>query len=142
MLSKSYETVGIATNGRELTQMAIRHTPDLIVTELSMPLLNGLAAIHYLRKRGLRSKILVLTTHVDVGLAVLAFRVGASAFVLKTASGDEFTEAISVVKRSGHYLSAQFPGDLDALLAEAARHPLSKRVFRLTRHEREILQFV
>jgi len=142
MLSESYEIVGIATDGLELTELAIRHTPDLIVTELSMPRLSGLGAMHDLKKKGLRTKFLVLTTHTEVGIAALAFCVGASAFVLKTASSDELTEAISAMKCGGHYLSRQFPGDLDAVLAKAARRPLFDQGPHLSRHEREILRFV
>ena len=95
LLSPSYDVVGIATNGRELIELAMRLKPDLILTDLSMPVLNGLDAVQNLTAMGLRSKFVVLTMHADMSLAVLVFRAGASAFVLKTASGDELKEAIA-----------------------------------------------
>jgi DNA-binding NarL/FixJ family response regulator len=142
MLSPSYEIVGIAASGRELAELAMRYKPDLILTDSSMPLLNGLEAVQFLTEKGLRSKFVVLTMHRDVGLAVQVFRLGASAFVLKTASRDEFMEALEVVQRGGCYLSPQFPCDLVSLLAEAARRPASARGPHLTRRQREVLQLV
>ncbi len=123
MLSPAYEIVGIGTNGLELTELAVRFEPDLIVTGISMPVLNGLEALCVLRTKGLHSKVIVLTMHVDVNLAVEAFRSGASAFVLKTASLEEFRKALQVVQEGGCYLSSQLPSDLVTVLAEAASHP-------------------
>jgi len=142
LLSPSYDIVGIATNGRELTELALQFKPNLVLTDLSMPLLNGLDAIQGLTAMGLRSKFIVLTMHVDMSLAILVFRAGASAFVLKTAKGDELKEALQVVQRGGHYLSPQFPCDLVTVLAEAARRPASDRGPQLTRRQREVLQLV
>jgi DNA-binding NarL/FixJ family response regulator len=142
LLSPSHDIVGIATNGRELTELAVQFKPDLIVTDLTMPLLNGLDAMQNLKGARLRSKFIVLTMHVDVSLAVLVFRAGASAFVLKTASGDELKEALQIVQRGGYYLSPQFPCDLVTVLAEAARRPASDQRPQLTRRQREVLQLV
>src|ERR1700691_4125376 len=96
MLSPSYDVVGIAANGRELTQLAARYKPDLIMTDLSMPLLNGLDAMQTLVEMGLRSKFVVLTMHLDVNLAVQAFRAGASAFILKTTGADELKKPLQL----------------------------------------------
>jgi DNA-binding NarL/FixJ family response regulator len=123
MLSPAYEIVGIVTNGQELTELAVRLEPALIVTGISMPLLTGLEALRALKTMGLHSKVIVLTMHVDVSLAVDAFRSGASAFVLKTASLAEFEKALQVVQGGGCYLSSQLPSDLVTVLAEAASHP-------------------
>jgi DNA-binding NarL/FixJ family response regulator len=142
LLTTSYETVGIASNGRELTELALRYKPDLILTDLSMPLLNGLDAVQILTEKGLRSKFIVLTMHLDMNLAVQVFRAGASAFVLKTASGDELREALQIVHHGGHYLSPQFPCDLLTVLVEAARRPASDRGPHLTRRQREVLQLL
>ena len=142
MLCESYEIVSIASNGRELTELATLHKPDLILTDISMPLLNGLDAIQALTEGGVRSKFIVLTMHTDMSLAVQVFRAGASAFVLKMASSDEMKEALRVVYRGGYYLSPQFPGDLVTVLVEAARRPPSDRGPHFTRRQREVLQLV
>jgi DNA-binding NarL/FixJ family response regulator len=99
----------------------VRFKPDIIVTDHSMPLLNGLDALRTLASMGLSSKFIFLTTHRELSLAVEAFRSGASAFVLKTASSAEFREALDVVQGGGCYLSSQLPSDLVTVLADAAR---------------------
>jgi DNA-binding NarL/FixJ family response regulator len=142
MLSPLYDIVGIAMDGRELTEMAGRFKPDLILTDLSMPLLNGLDAVQNLAESNLRSRFVVLTMHLDVNLAVQAFRAGASGFILKTTSADELIKALQVVHEGGCYLSRQFPCDLVTVLAEAARRPAADRVPKLTRRQREVLQLV
>ena len=142
LLAADYDVVGIAANGRELTELAQKLKPNLVLTDLSMPLLNGLDAVQALAGKGLRTKFIVLTMHVDVSLAVLVFRAGASAFVLKTASGDELKEALKVVHSGGCYLSPQFPSDLVSVLAEAARRPLVDKAPQLTPRQREVLQLV
>jgi DNA-binding NarL/FixJ family response regulator len=142
LLKPSYVMVGIASNGRELIELASRHKPNLILTDLSMPLLNGLDAMQTLVGMGLRSKFVVLTMHLNVNLAVQVFRAGASAFVLKTTGGDELKKALQVVYRGGRYLSPQFSCDLVTVLAEAAPRPLSDRSPQLTRRKREVLQLV
>jgi len=120
LLSPLYEIVAIAENGQELVKLAAQHKPDLIVTDISMPVMTGLDAIQELSRQGSPAKFIVLTMHREVGLAVLAFRYGASAFLLKTGRGDELIEALSVVQEGRRFLSADFSQKLDDILAEAA----------------------
>jgi DNA-binding NarL/FixJ family response regulator len=142
LLGTSYDVVDIAANGRELSEMTVRYNPDVVLANLSMPLLNGLEALQTLSRMRLRSRFIVLTMQVDISVAVLVFRAGASAFLLKSAHTDELTDALQVVLRGGHYLSKQFPCDLITVLAEAARHPTSIRRPQLTRRQLEVLQLV
>ncbi|MGA7244082.1 MAG: response regulator transcription factor [Terracidiphilus sp.] len=143
LLSPFYNIVGIATNGKELIDMAVQYKPTLVLTDLSMPQMNGLDAIHTLIGMGVRSKFIFLTMHVDISLAVLVFRAGASAFVLKSASSDDLKEAINVVLGGGCYLSPQFPSDLVSVLAEAARRPMVDLATpQLTPRQREVLHLV
>jgi DNA-binding NarL/FixJ family response regulator len=141
LLSQSYEVVCTAANGHELLAMAREHTPDVVVADISMPLLNGLDALRLLRKAGVRSKFVILTMHADVSLAVEAFRAGASAYVLKQAAGKEINSAIDAVMRGRSYMSPSFPVDIVTVLAEAARRP-SDVGPTLTRRQREVLQLV
>ncbi len=140
LLSPAYDVVGIAANGREMTDMAMQHKPDLVVTDISMPLLNGLDAITTLTKLGLRSKFIIVTMNADVSVAIEAFRSGASALVMKTANSEELKEAVQIVHRGGCYLSPKFSCDLVTVLAEAARRPASDRTSRITPRQREVLQ--
>jgi DNA-binding NarL/FixJ family response regulator len=141
LLEQFYDVVGTAINGYELVSIAKELGPDVIVTEISMPLLNGIDALRLLKKSGVRSKFVILTMHMDMDLAVQAFRAGCSAYVLKVGSSEEIHVAVEAALHGRYYLSASFPVDLVAVLAEAARHPEEDRA-RLSRRQREVLQLV
>jgi DNA-binding NarL/FixJ family response regulator len=89
ILSQHYEVVATARNGHELVLLAKKCQPDVIITEISMGLLNAINALQLLRRADVKSKFVVLTMHLDVGLAVEAFRAGVSGYVLKLAGKDE-----------------------------------------------------
>lgn len=141
LLEQYYDVVATAANGYELVSMGKELNPDVIVAEISMPLLNGMDALRALKKSGVRSKFVVLTMHVDMGLAVQAFRTGASAYVLKLGSSDEIRAAVEAALHGRYYLSSAFPADLVTVLAEAARHS-DQDGARLSRRQREVLQLV
>lgn len=141
LLEQFYDVVATAANGYELIALGKEYSPDVIVTEISMPLLNGMDALRLLKKSGSRSKFVVLTMHLDMGLAVQAFRTGASAYVLKLGSSEEIHAAVEAALHGRYYLSAAFPVDLVTVLAEAARHS-DEDGARLSRRQREVLQLV
>jgi DNA-binding NarL/FixJ family response regulator len=141
LLDQFYEVVATAANGYELISLAKELSPDVIVTEISMPLLNGMDALRVLSKSGTRAKFVVLTMHLDMGLAVQAFRTGASAYVLKQGSSEDIHAAVEAALHGRYYLSAAFPADLVTVLAEAARHSEEDGA-RLSRRQREVLQLV
>lgn len=107
LLGQTYEVIGVVKDRRELIETAVRHKPDVILTDLAMPHITGLDAIPAIKQKGVKSKFVVLTMHGDLSLAVLVFRAGASAFLLKTARGEELKEALETVLRGGYYLSQE-----------------------------------
>ena len=141
LLSPTFEILRMVTDGRDLVAAANELAPEVIIADLSMPLLNGMEALRILRRAGIRSKFVVLTMHADVSVAAEAFRSGAIAYVLKQSSADEIHSAIAAALRGRTYLSASFPVDLVTLLAEAVRRP-SLGEPKLTRRQREVLQLV
>ncbi|HZQ92667.1 MAG TPA: response regulator transcription factor [Terriglobales bacterium] len=142
LLSPRCEVVGVATTGRELVEMVHATTPDVAITDVSMPLLNGLDAIRQIQRgSGIRTKFILLTMHADVSLVVEAFRAGASAYVLKHSASSELAVAIDSVLRGRAYVSPALPTDVLTVLAEAARHRSSEGS-KLTRRQREVLQLV
>src|ERR1035437_7125722 len=78
LLQDKFDLVGMVHDGRALLDAAEKLRPDVIVTDISMPLLNGLDAIRQIRERQPDTKLIVLTMHADTELAVDAFRKGAS----------------------------------------------------------------
>src|SRR5215475_4937629 len=99
MFRRDFEVVGVARDGRTMIEMAKETRPDVIVTDISMPNLNGVDAARMLRQDIPSIKILFLTMHSDLPLVGEAFRAGASGFVLKTCSLSEVVKAINSIAK-------------------------------------------
>ena len=83
LLEPEFEIAGAVEDGRAMLAAAKRSQPDVIVVDVSMPLLNGIEAVRQLKKSGSRAKVIFLTMHPDVSYAAKAFEAGASGYVLK-----------------------------------------------------------
>ena len=144
IVEPDYEVVGEARDGRELVASADKLRPDVIVADISMPMLNGLEAIRQLEKADLRAKIIFMTMHANVELAVHAFRLGASGYVLKHDASDELLRAMRDVLNGRFYVTPGIAKDVMMTLMEVQKSadgdggPWAK----LTRREREVLQLV
>jgi len=141
VLSPYFEIAGSAANGHELVFLARKFKPDVIVSEICMPELNLLDALKVIRKAGVKSRFIVLTSHTDVYLAIEAFRAGVAGYVMKHAGKEELIAAIRSVIDGRDFLSSRFPVDLVTLLSEAVRRPENGRP-NLTKRQREVLQLV
>ncbi|MFF0266090.1 response regulator [Kribbella sp. NPDC004536] len=89
-----FEVVGEAADGAEAIQLAAALRPDVILMDLQMPGMNGLDAISELAERGVRSRVLVLTTYDTDGYVVPAIEAGATGYLLKDAPRDELLRAV------------------------------------------------
>ncbi|MGZ0149806.1 response regulator [Kribbella sp. WER1] len=89
-----FEVVGQAGDGAEAIRLAESLQPDVILMDLQMPGVNGLDAISELAERGVRSRVLVLTTYDTDGYVVPAIEAGATGYLLKDAPRDELLRAV------------------------------------------------
>ena len=94
LLAADFDLVGLAFDGHQMVQDALALHPDVIVADISMPLLNGIDAIRRLRDSGCNAKVVLLTMHPDPAYLLRGIRAGASAYVLKHAAADELIVAI------------------------------------------------
>ncbi len=94
MIEAEFEVVGTASNGRTLIDAAMQLKPDVIVLDISMPMLNGLDAGRRLKQLLPAVKLVYVTMDQDVDLAAQALRLGASGYLLKSSSASELTKAI------------------------------------------------
>ncbi len=138
LLREDFELVGLARDGRELVELAIQTKPDVIVTDISMPLMNGTDAVRQLRSHGITAKVIVLTQHKDPQIAAEAFRAGVSGFLVKQAAGEELVTAIREVLQGRSYLTTLIAKDLISVLLDA-QSKTSEDKLNLTARQREIL---
>jgi DNA-binding NarL/FixJ family response regulator len=111
LLEETFEVVGAVINGHLLVEAAARLRPDVVVTDISMPGLNGLEALEQLKAARSDIKVVVLTMYADAALAAEAIRAGASAFVVKVFAADELETAINEVLQGRVYVSPDVPRD-------------------------------
>ena len=105
ILETDFEIVGKVGDGRSLVEAARNLEPEIIIADVSMPLLNGLDAAQEVKKAGSCAKIIFLTQHGYVPLARKAFRAGASAYLLKQSAAKELITAIREVTKGNCYVT-------------------------------------
>ncbi|MFM2216222.1 MAG: Transcriptional regulatory protein DegU [Planctomycetota bacterium] len=137
ILEPTYELVGIVENGRELVDQALALQPDVIVADITMPLLNGLDAMALLQRQDCRSKFVFLTMHKDVTYAAKALRQGAMGYVLKHSASEELLKALKAVFAGEKYVSGEIASGLEGR-EDAAEQIEDLRT--LTTRQREVLQ--
>ena len=106
------EVVGEARNGEEAIRQAHLLKPDLVVMDVSMPVLDGAAATLRLARELPELKVLVLTSHADRGYLTRLMEAGAAGYVLKRAATDELVRAIRMVAEGGTYVDPSLAGGL------------------------------
>jgi len=141
LLEEDYEVVGMVEDGRALIDAAQRLEPDVVVLDISMPLLNGLEAARQLRKLVPRSKLIFLTMHADPTYATEAFQVGACGFLLKRSAASELTQAIQAALKGQFYVTPVIAKDLLSPLVQTSPSSPPKGGT-LTPRQREVLQLV
>ena len=103
--SPEWEFCGEAENGQEAIHLAGELKPEIIIMDVSMPVLNGLEATRIIHNTMPSTKILLLTLHSSTELVRSAFRAGARGYVLKSDAEHELVKALNVVIGEGTYIS-------------------------------------
>ncbi|HMF97728.1 MAG TPA: response regulator transcription factor [Vicinamibacterales bacterium] len=137
LLADDCDIVGTVSNGQDLLTAAASLAPDVVVVDVTMPLLNGIDAARQLKLDHPEIRIIVLTMSEDRELAVDAFRAGASGYVLKRSAASELLAAITEVMKGRSYVTPLITEGLVGSMLGAAQPSIS-----LTEHQREIVQLV
>jgi DNA-binding NarL/FixJ family response regulator len=104
-LKKTFRVIGVVSDGRALVAEALRLRPDVIVADVTMPLLNGLDAARRIRVQAPNIKFIFLTMHEDPNLAAAALELGPIGFVLKHSTGQELLKAVDHVLHLKSYVT-------------------------------------
>lgn len=94
LLEPEFEVVGMVGNGQALIEEAIRLKPDIIISDISMPILDGIEAVDRLKKLGCTSRIVFLSVHSDIDFMTRCFSTGALEYVVKSRIASELVPAI------------------------------------------------
>jgi DNA-binding NarL/FixJ family response regulator len=135
------EVIGEAADGHELVQMVWKMHPEVVVSDIAMPNLNGIEATVQIHKRFPDVKVVILSMHSASPYVIRALRGGALGYLLKDDDIRDVIQAIRTVAQGARFLSAQVSElVIDALLSgKDATLDLEERI---TEREREILQMV
>lgn len=135
-LTDDIEVVGEAADGTEVVEMATALNPDVILLDLKLPRLDGLAALAGLADRGCTARVLVLTSVTDPASVMVAMRAGAAGFLYKDVDPDALVRAVRSV-HDGHTVLA--PEAAGSLLRSRGRAGAVAGLAALTGREREVL---
>jgi len=131
------EVIGEAGDGQAAVQRARELQPDVVVMDIGMPGLDGLAATRQILDSNPKTRILFLTQHENKEYILPALKLGAAGYVLKRAEGDELLTAIRMVSAGGTFLDPAIAG---ALVSEVSRDEKTADPFdSLSEREREVL---
>ena len=140
VLQPEFDVVATASDGLGLIDAVASRSPDVAVLDVGMPRLDGMAAATRLRESAPETRLVFLTMHSDSAMAAQALRMGASAYVLKSAAAAELTHAIREALEGRLYLSPGIhEGGIEKLLADLPE-PQTQR--RMTPREVEVVQLL
>ncbi len=140
LLEPEFEVASIVNDGRALLSAAAELKPDVIIVDISMPLLNGLDAGEQVKKALPATKLVYLTMSLNAEIAAEAFRRGASGYLPKNAAASELVTAVRDVLRGKSYLSPLITKDTVAFLLRSGKSPTWQP--RITKRQREVLQLL
>jgi len=139
VIEPKYDVLGMVTDGRALVEAALRLRPDLIILDITMPLLNGINAAREIKNGLPEMKLLFVTMHASPIYLQAALDVGATGYVLKSSAREEILTAIEKVLKGELFVT---PSVCPKSLEEGADPARVATSLRLSPREREILQLV
>jgi two-component system response regulator NreC len=138
-----FKVVADASNGRETVALAEEHTPDVVVLDIAMPILNGIEAARQISGKQPKIAIVFLSMHSDEGYVLKALKAGARAYLLKDSAEYDLISAIEAVQDG----KAFFSPAISKMLVEDYMRQMQERGIEdsyemLTTREREIFQLL
>jgi DNA-binding NarL/FixJ family response regulator len=106
LLDPAFDVVGRVSDGDALVREALKLNPDVIITDISMPVLSGIDAVRKLRQVGSRAEVMFLTIHSGADFVRLCLSVGAKAYVVKSQLDNELLPALRQIIAGRSYISA------------------------------------
>jgi DNA-binding NarL/FixJ family response regulator len=140
LIEPEFEVVGTFNDGKALVEAVPRLNPNVVVLDIGMPTMNGLNAGQRLKQMMPMVKLVYLTMNHDPDVAGEAFRLGASAFVLKNSAATELLQAIRKVVRGGYYVTPLMTKGMEGSVVQYFKQRKTK--YPLTLRQKEVLQLL
>jgi DNA-binding NarL/FixJ family response regulator len=140
LLEPQYEVIGCVSDGRALLKTALELKPDVVLLDIAMPLLNGLDAGRELKQAMPEIKLIFVTMNPDSDIAIAAFSIGASGYLLKNSQATELLQAVHDAVRGISYVTPQIRQAMDEIFIRDPR--AVNRPKHLTNRQREVLQML
>jgi|SRR5215471_13693137 len=141
VLQVQYDVVGQAQDGRALVAAADKLKPEIVILDISMPLLNGFESAKQIKKLRPNTKLIFLSQHLNPAYLRQALRLGASGYVLKSGATEELQQAIQAVLRGENYITPAFGNDVIENLWNRSGE-IDDTADELTDRQREILKLI
>jgi len=141
LIEPEFELIGIVEDGRALLDETEKLQPDVIVVDISMPLMNGIEAVRRIKQTMPDVKVIFLTMHTDVGYAVSALEAGALGYVLKHSAPTELMIAIRSALRGKTYITPLLNGAFIEGRKKGSRDRAEQPAY-ITQRQREVLQLL
>jgi DNA-binding NarL/FixJ family response regulator len=140
LVEPEFEVVGIFADGQSLVEAATQLNPNVVVLDIGMPTMNGLNAGQRLKQLLPTVKLVYVTMNHDPDIAGEAFRLGASAFLLKNSAATELLQAMRQVVRGGYYVTPLMTKGMEGSFVQNFKQRKSK--YSLTLRQKEVLQLL
>jgi DNA-binding NarL/FixJ family response regulator len=141
--NKKIKVLAQATNGVELIEFAKQYTPDVLIVDIAMPLLDGIKAVKEITRLGIRSKVIALSMHTEDSIILQMLDAGAMGFLDKNTSKKEMYEAIdSVLVHNSVYFPESTNAYMMELLTSSSYKPYPQKCVVFTPREQEVIQMI
>ncbi|WP_172564445.1 response regulator [Vibrio navarrensis] len=137
-IESEIEVVGTASNGLEALDAVRRHKPDVVLMDISMPIMNGIEATRLIKEEFPESKVLMLTMHDNREYIMKVMQEGAVGYMLKEISAEKMVQAIKTVNQGSTY----FCESVTQTLFTQEIVPAAQRANPLSRREEAVLKLV
>jgi len=141
-LESDFTIVGEAQNGREAVALVKKFSPDVLLMDIAMPLMNGLEATRQIVKTPAATKVLILSAHSDNAYVQSAIESGASGFLLKQTSSHDVCRAIREIAKGKTFFSPAIAKHLEHQKSLDRSGSVKLRSVQLTSREMEVLQLI
>lgn len=124
----SCQLVGVGHNGREGLELFRKHEPDLILSDIKMPVMDGIELLHAVRTQSSTVKVVLLTAFAEFEMARKAIREGADDYLLKTEMNNEILQ--TMLNQFSKTCTISDPGNNDQVIATAQAHAIVRKIMR------------